>query len=100
MIDTFKAQLPLDRLQVFKMTSDQCYYSSDLQLLPVWQSAAGKFTLCGIKIDFSVNAAVMSEGGRGLHYAVAVPTCLFFLLQRLDVDVEFFDFLPDGSNSS
>lgn len=36
----------------------------------------------------------------GLHDAIAVPAGLLLLLQRLDVDVKFFDFLPDGSNSS
>lgn len=43
---------------------------------------------------------MVSAGGRGLHDAVAVATGLVFLLQRLDVDVQLFDFLPDGSNGS
>lgn len=42
----------------------------------------------------------MSADGQCLHDAVAVATGLVFLLQRLDVDVELFDFLPDGSNCS
>lgn len=39
------------------------------------------------------------QGGRGLHDSVAVPSGLVFLLQWLNVDVKFFNFLPDGSNS-
>lgn len=44
--------------------------------------------------------SVMSESGRGLHDTIPVAASLLLFLQGLDVDVEFFDFLPDGSNSS
>lgn len=39
-----------------------------------------------------------SPRGWGLHDAVATAAGLVFLLQRLDVDVELLDLLPDSPN--
>lgn len=47
-----------------------------------------------------VSSSVGPGGEVGLHDSVAVAIGLLLLLQWLDVDVKFFDFLPDGSNSS
>lgn len=39
-----------------------------------------------------------SVNRRALHNAIPVPVGLVLLLNRLDVDVKFFDFLSNGPN--
>lgn len=51
-----------------------------------------------VSLQLLAAAPDAAGGGQGLHDAVAVAVGFVLFLQRLNVDVKLFDFLPDGSN--